>query len=216
MPSPSHRNVQTRPIRPSKARTRHTAEREERKQHGTPEKSRTPKRRTQSAERSPKQERTPQKRTRSPDRRSRRIAVEEEYESESEIELEPNTPQKRRDRSPARTAQTRRRSPERKSKTFVTEKHRSYESDTTARSSNPLSIESLAKLDALNEKTGGRVKEREKKDRVRSEKQTVKEKIVTGRVVKDKIKHRRRSDGTYGKAERRRVVSGPLLEEGEI
>lgn len=217
MPSPSQRNVQNRPARPSKARARHAAEREERKEHGTPEKSRTPKRRTQSPERSPRRERPPQNRTRSPDGRSRRIVVEEEYESESgsESDPEPRTPQKRRDKSPARTAQTRRRSPERKSRKFVVEeKHRSYESDTTARSSNPLSIDSLAKLDALNEKTGGRVKAREKRDRVWSEKKTVKEKIVTGRVAKEKVKHRRRSDGTYGKVERRRVVSGPVLEEG--
>ena len=215
MPSPSHRNVRTRPVRHSNPRTRHAAEREERKEHGTPEKSRTPKRRTQSPERSSRQERTTQKRTRSPERRSTRIVVEEEYESESESEQEPRTPQKRRDRSPTRTAQTRRRSPQRKPKKYVMEeKHRSYESDTTARSSNPLSIESLAKLDALNEKTGGQVKEREKRDRVWSEKKTVKEKVVSERVPKEKVKHRRRSDGTYGRVDRRRVASGPLLEEG--
>ena len=215
MPSTPNRNARTRPGRPSNARTRHAAEREERKEHGTPEKTRTPRRRTQSSERTPRRERTAQKRTRSPDRKSRRIVVEEEYESQSESEQEPRTPQKRRDRSPARMAQTRRRSPERKSKKFVMEeKHRSYESDTTARGSNPLSIESLAKLDALNETTGGRVKEREKRDKVWSEKKTVKEKVVTERVAKEKVKHRRRSDGTYGDRERRRVVSGPLLEEG--
>ena len=141
--------------------------------------------------------------------------MEEEYESESDSEQEPRTPQKRRDRSPTRTAQTRRRSAQRKpKKSVMEEKHRSYESDTTARSSNPLSIESLAKLDALNEKTGGRVKEREKRHRVWSEKKTVKEKLVSERVPKEKVKHRRRSDGTYGKVERRRVASGPLLEEG--
>ena len=215
MPSPSRHNVRTRPVRHSNPRTRHAAEREERKEHGTPEKSRTPKRRTQSPERSPRQERTTQKRTRSPERRSTRIVVEEEYESESESEQEPRTPQKMRDRSPTRTAQTRRRSPQRKPKKYVMEeKHRGYESDTTARSSNPLSIESLAKLDALNEKTGGRVKEREKRDRVWSEKKTVKEKVVSERVPKEKVKHRRRSDGTYGRVDRRRVASGPLLEEG--
>ena len=95
------------------------------------------------------------------------------------------------------------------------DKHKSYQSDTTARGSNPLSIDALAKLDALNEKTGGRVKEREKRDRVWSEKKTVKEKLVSERVPDEKVKHRRRSDGTYGHVERRRVVSGPLLEEGK-
>ena len=135
--------------------------------------------------------------------------------SESESEPELKTPQRRRDRSPARTAQTRRRSPERKPEKFVVEeKHRSYESDTTARSSNPLSMDSLAKLDALNEKNEGQVREREKRESVWSEKKTVKEKVVTDRVAKEKVKHRRRSDGTHGKVERRRVVSGPLLEEG--
>lgn len=76
-------------------------------------------------------------------------------------------------------------------------------------------MDALAKLDALNEKTGGRVKETEKRDRVWSEKKTVKEKLVSERVPHEKIKHRRRSDGTYGHIERRRVVSGPLLEEGK-
>lgn len=94
------------------------------------------------------------------------------------------------------------------------DKHKSYQSETTARGSNLLSIDALAKLDALNEKTGGRVKEREKRDRVWSEKKTVKEKLVSERVPDEKVKHRRRSDGTYGHVERRRVVSGPLLEEG--
>lgn len=216
MPSPSHRNVRTRPARPSNARTRHAAEREARKEHGTPEKPTTPKRRAQSPQRSPTRQRAPQKRTRSPDRRSRRIVVEEEeYDSESGSDRETRTPQKKRDRSPIRTAQTRRRSPERKSKKFVVDKkHKRSESDTTARSSNLLSIDALAKLDALNEKTGGQVKESEKRDKAWSEKKTVKEKIVTERVAKERVKHRRKSDGTYGKVERTRVVSGPLLEEG--
>ena len=55
------------------------------------------------------------------------------------------------------------------------------------------------------------MRDREKKDRVISVKRGTKEKVVTGRVVREKVKHRRRSDG---KSERRRVVSGPLLEEG--
>ena len=75
-----------------------------------------------------------------------------------------------------------------------------------------LSSNALAQLDALNEKTSGgaKVKEREKREKVYSEKRTVKEKVVTGRVEKEKVKKRRRSDGHY---ERRRV-SGPLAEEG--
>ena len=118
---------------------------------------------------------------------------ESESESENESGEEPRTPRKRRDRSPARS---RRRSPER----AVEGEH--------GRGSGPLSMDALARLDALNEKTGGRVHERAKRDKVWSEKKTVKEKIVSGRVGKEKVKHRRRSDGT------RRVVSGPRLEEG--
>lgn len=68
-------------------------------------------------------------------------------------------------------------------------------SGTSATSSNVLSVDSLAKLNALNEKGGcggERAKEREK------------EKVVTGRVVKERGKQRRK----------RRVVSGAVLEEG--
>lgn len=66
-------------------------------------------------------------------------------------------------------------------------------SATSQTSSNVLSVDSLAKLNALNEKSvsgGERLKE--------------KEKVVTGRVVKERGKHRRK----------RRVVSGAVLEEG--
>lgn len=164
MASPSSRR-ETRPSRPSKAHHRHTADREERKERGTPEKSRTPKRHTHSPDRSPRQERTTQKRTRSPERRSK--------------------------------------------KEIRSEKHESYESSNSG--TYLLSSNALAQLDALNEKTsGGAAKEQEKKERVDYEKRRTKEKVVTGRVGKDKVKHRRRSDG---RTERRRV-SGPLLEEG--
>lgn len=210
MPSPSsHRPAHhTRPARSSNARTRHAAEREARKEHGTPEKVRPAKRRTQRAQ-SPERE------------RRRRVEVDdEEEESGSGSELELRTPRKRREGSLGRTARERRGSPERRAgKVKRGEKGRGYESDNAmAQGSNPLSMDSLAKLDALNERSGGRVKEREKRERVWSEKKTVKEKekVVTGRAVKEKVKHRRRSDGTYGKGERRRVVSGPVLEEGRL
>ena len=74
-----------------------------------------------------------------------------------------------------------------------------------------LSIDSLAKLDALNEK-GNVVRE---KEHVTDRK--AKEKVVTGRVIKDRGKHRRRS-GDHGHVHRgkTRVVSGPLAEEGKV
>lgn len=90
------------------------------------------------------------------------------------------------------------------------------------RSSNTLSIDSLAKLDAFNEKatlvTRTRDKETERK---------VKERGARGRVAKerardrdrererDRAKHRRRSERLESR-EKRRVISGPLAEEGKI
>lgn len=75
------------------------------------------------------------------------------------------------------------------------------------RSSNVLSIDSLAKLDALNEKGAHVDKEREK-DRLK------KEKVAAGRVMKERGKHGRRKD--EHRREKRRVVSGPLAEEGRV
>lgn len=108
-----------------------------------------------------------------------------------------------------RTSKQRDQNPERSPpKTSRAAKHTSYSSSGTERSSNVLSIDSLAKLDALNEKVTVVTKERERK----AEKQKEKEKVVTGRVVKDRGKHRRKSDNR----EKRRVVSGPLAEEGGV
>lgn len=206
--------------------------------YGTPEKvkSRTPRRRDGSPERSPKrdQERKAHRRRKSPERREQEREYEEvvvEYEDDDgkgseEESREPSPPppterrnrkEDRRRRSPQRE---KKRSPERKSRTVVEEKHRSYDSESTtdsfAKSSHPLSLDSLAKLDAINEKTGGHgaVREREKREKVYSEKERrrTKEKVVTGRVEKEKVKHRRRSGGST-RYERRRV-SGPWLEEG--
>lgn len=76
-----------------------------------------------------------------------------------------------------------------------------------------MSSNALAQLDALNEKTKVtpvKVKERVYTEQGYSERRSTKEKVVTGRVAKEKVKHRRRSDGRH---ERRRV-SGPLAEEG--
>ena len=67
-------------------------------------------------------------------------------------------------------------------------------SATSQTSSNVLSIDSLAKLNAENEKTGhgGHYEEKQK------------EKVATGRIAKDRGKHRKK----------KRVVSGAILEEG--
>lgn len=181
---------------------------------------RTQQKRKRNSERMPQKRtrspvRTPQKRTGSPERRLRREEAvvqhedEEDARGESESEESLPPPTERTPKNP-----TRRRSPERKSKarTVVEEKHWSGSSGSTLSSGNPLSLDALAKLDAINEKTDGHggFQEREKIERVYSEKRTTREKVVTGRVDKGKPKHRRRNDG---KSERRRV-SGPLLEEG--
>lgn len=94
---------------------------------------------------------------------------------------------------------------------MVEEKHESYDSYSTVGSTAPLSLDALAQLDRMNEKGGGRVREREKKEKQYSGKRGTKEKVVTGRVAKEKVKQRRRSEGYR---DERRRVSGPLLEEG--
>ena len=92
---------------------------------------------------------------------------------------------------------------------IVSEKHESYES--TNSGTNLLSSDALAQLNALNEKDQGKARNAAKKEKVHSVKRSTKEKVTTGRVGKDKEKHKRRTDGHR---ERRRV-SGPLAEEGK-
>ena len=164
MASPPQRQAHSGHPRHSRPKHRPAADREDRKERGTPERSRHRRRRTESPERSPP--RKEQKRTRSPERRTK--------------------------------------------KQTVSEKHESYESSNSG--TQLLSSNALAQLDAFNEKTSGgkTVKERTKKERIHSEKRSIKEKVVTGRVEKEKVKHRRRSGGRHD----RRRVSGPLLEEG--
>ncbi|MCJ1430568.1 hypothetical protein MMC29_008486, partial [Sticta canariensis] len=85
------------------------------------------------------------------------------------------------------------------------------------RSSNVLSIDSLAKLDALNEKTRYLYREpvRDTEREMEKEKRR-KEKVVTGRVMKERGKHSRRREDEDRKEKKRRVVSGPLAEEGKV
>lgn len=110
-----------------------------------------------------------------------------------------------------RSAHASPRTPDRRSaqRTSKAAKHTSSSTSGTERSSNVLSLDSLAKLDALNEKSP-REKTRTRSDE-RRWKEREKEKVVTGRVIKERGKHRRRSGG-----EKRRIVSGPLAEEGRV
>ena len=135
--------------------------------------------------------RTPKRRTQSPER----------------FPPQERTPQKRNG-SPDR--RRRRRSHDgRSNREIVSEKHESYES--TNNGSALLSADALAQLDSLNEKTGGNVRNIEKA-KVYTAKRSTKEKVVTGRVAKEKVKHRRRSGGHGDK----RRISGPLAEEGKV
>ncbi|SLM39801.1 Glycoside hydrolase, superfamily [Lasallia pustulata] len=85
-------------------------------------------------------------------------------------------------------------------------------SSTSNNSSQALSSDALAKLDAANEKSAAAVaKEREKREKREKAKELEvkhREKVTAGRVLKEK--YTRRKEGR----EKRRVVSGPLLEEG--
>ena len=146
------------------------------------------------------------------------------HTTEREERKERGTPERSRPRrhraespehSPQRPAryQKANRSPDRKSKRhIVSEKHESYESSNSG--SHLLSSNALAQLDAHNEKSSGgkTVKDRTKREKAYSEKRSIKERVATGRIGKEKVKHRRRSDGKHG----RRRVSGPLLEEGRV
>lgn len=91
-----------------------------------------------------------------------------------------------------------------------------HEVPESQRSSNILSIDSLAKLDALNEKTRylNREPVRDAEREMEKERRR-KEKVVTGRVMKERGKHSRRREDEDRK-EKRRVVSGPLAEEGRV
>lgn len=112
---------------------------------------------------------------------------------------------------PDRSPRHKPRSPERRRRNEPT----SYTS--SERSSNPLSFDSLAKLDAHNEKSSRQVQEQEQllapKEKDRGYERRRKEKVASGRVLKDKTRSRRKSEPGR---EKRRVVSGPLAEEGKV
>lgn len=80
------------------------------------------------------------------------------------------------------------------------------EEEKSQRSSNVLSIDSLAKLDALNGRVVGGKEERRVKERERV--------VVAGRVGKDLRRGKAAEKGE--RRRKRRVVSGPLAEEGKV
>ncbi|KAL9000694.1 MAG: hypothetical protein Q9169_000730 [Polycauliona sp. 2 TL-2023] len=109
------------------------------------------------------------------------------------------------------SAEHRRRSPDRRRR----QDPKSYSS--SGKSSNPLSLDSLAKLDAYNEKQSRRPQEKESllaaKQEDRGHGRRQRGRVASGRVVKDKSKHRRHTEHSR---ENRRVISGPLAEEGDV
>ena len=78
----------------------------------------------------------------------------------------------------------------------------------------------MAKLDRINAKTAHEVEEREIQEAKRERKARQKQGVVAGRVVKDRGKRRRKSEHhhshTHYHPEKKRVISGPLAEEGRV
>ncbi|KAL8628254.1 hypothetical protein Q9189_006026 [Teloschistes chrysophthalmus] len=143
------------------------------------------------------------------------VVVEEEDESPA-----PRSPERRERREKRASKNTPDRSPKHRQRS--PERRRRYDPESftpTDRSSNPLSFDSLAKLDAHNEKVSRQPQEKERllvpKEKDRNHDRRRKEKVASGRVLKDKDKARHRRKSDYGK-EKRRVISGPLAEEGRV
>ena len=115
-----------------------------------------------------------------------------------------NQDEKRRSRHS--TDKSKSRSPEKRSSKPIA-KVKEEEYTTSQSSSNALSIDSLAKLNAYIEKTDVKAKQ--------ASPERQKERVVTGRVVKERTKHRPRESGEERRERKKtRVVSGPVLEEG--
>ena len=119
--------------------------------------------------------------------------VEETLQDTREKRISHNS-EKRRSRNPEK----------RSSKVVATEKESEYTSSHT--SSNVLSLDSLAKLNAANERAA--LGENAKQSHARKQ-----EKIVVEKDVKEKIKHRRK-DESDRRRRKKRIVSGAILEEG--
>lgn len=127
---------------------------------------------------------------------------------DSAAEGEKRKQKRRRPASPER--QQRAQKTEAEPRSSPARKHYKRKSE-SQRSSNVLSIDSLAKLDALNEKS--RYVDRETARDAREER-GAQEKVIAGRIMKERGKHTRRT--TEDRREKRRVISGPLAEEGKV
>jgi glucan 1,3-beta-glucosidase len=194
------------------------ARRQSAAEDGGPSKSRSPEKRVrrQSAveDGGPSKSRSPEKRTRrestaedggksksrSPEKRIRRESTAEPGQSKS------RSPEKRVSRDIAgedmrRKSKSKSRSPEKKVPVVVEVNRDSAYTDSNT-SKNALSVDSLAKLDALNAKhdTSGKERTVEKEKREKD-------------IAAGGIKERRRRDSGAGR-KKKRIVSGAILEEG--
>ncbi|KAL8765735.1 MAG: hypothetical protein Q9209_007300 [Squamulea sp. 1 TL-2023] len=138
--------------------------------------------------------------------------------SESPARQHQETPGKRERREKRVSRETPDRSPKHNPRHAERRRRQDPTSYTSSeRSSNPLSLDSLAKLDAYNEKQSQRPHERKgllaPKEKDQVHRRRPKEKVASGRVLKDKTRHRR---NTEHQREKRRVISGPLAEEGKV
>ncbi|KAL9609806.1 MAG: hypothetical protein Q9167_005460 [Letrouitia subvulpina] len=151
---------------------------------------------------------TPEKRTSrdSPEKRKSRDTPEKRSPRDTPERREKRSSRNWQEKDSSRRNQ---RSPERR------QRPRPISYTSSERSSDPLSFDSLAKLDAVNEKLSHQPQEKERLLEPREKDRSYvrqKEKVVSGRVLKDRGKHKRKSDHHR---EKRRVVSGPLAEEGK-
>lgn len=145
---------------------------------------------------------TPKERTPRQSGEKRHSRSPEKKQSRSPEKKQSQSPEKKQSQSPEKKQS---RSPEkRSSKPGVKIKATEYEPSQT--SSNVLSVDSLAKLNAENEKTGsGEIGKAAEKQR--------KEKAVTEGEVTERVRHKREED--RGRRRKKRIVSGAILEEGD-
>ncbi|KAI4155524.1 MAG: hypothetical protein L6R39_001217 [Caloplaca ligustica] len=159
----------------------------------------------------PQRERQHKKATgHTPEKRTSRHAQEEHSGLEA-LERRQRREQRTHSDAPDRSPRQKRRGPERR------RRNEPASNSSSEPASNPLSFDSLAKLDAYNEKSTRRTQEQEQllapKDRDQGHERRRKEKVATGRVLKDKTRNQKKVDCG---GEKRRVVSGPLAEEGNV
>ena len=125
-------------------------------------------------------------------------------------------PEKRRSNPPSPRKASPKKSPAKTSARAVVAAAAPRDGGSSSGSSNPLSLDSLAKLNEHNARAADKArKERDKEDKEREKKERAKEKVVTGRVLKERMKHKhRRKDSGSGEKRKPRVVSGGEMEAG--